>query len=255
MKEDYIKLALLNAIQQTRFVKKTWSWVPRTQLNATFQAALFEVFAEAGIDIGNRYADIVEKICLELIEYGAIELEGDEFTGMYFRLSEGLRNNFFSMFNDHNEVARRVSRLGGNSLTRALESIARADGLMVSADENGREESTRDVQYPSEDVPASDRRVTLNHNEMVQFEEQTSEIIEAIEKLNGIEGEPGLREVLIGQLKAGRELIRSGSFKVYALQWTLVEGLKFLASRYEKETIGALAGALLAILSKQLGLG
>ena len=103
-------------------------------------------------------------------------------------------------------------------------------------------------------IPASDRTVSLNHNEISEFDERTSEIIDSVEKFNQIDEIPGFRELIVGQLKAGRELIQAGSFKLYVLQVTLIDSLMFLAKRYEKETIGALASALLTALLAHFGI-
>jgi len=75
-----------------------------------------------------------------------------------------------------------------------------------------------------------------------------------VEELNAIDGDPGLRAVVLGGLKAGRELIRAGAFKLYAIEVTLIEALKFLAKRYEHAAIGALASVLISALASHLGI-
>ena len=108
-----------------------------------------------------------------------------------------------------------------------------------------------DSQY---NAPASDRIVNFNDNQISDLDEQTTRVIEAVSTQNQIDDEPGLREVILGQLKAGRELIRAGSFRIFVLEATLIQSLTFLVKRYEKEAIGALAAALLGALLKHIGI-
>ena len=102
-------------------------------------------------------------------------------------------------------------------------------------------------------IPASDRVVSLTHNQVSELELATTEIIEAVEDQNKIGDSKGVRELVLGQLKAGRELVRAGCVRAYLVHITLIETLSFLAKRYEKETIGALATALIDALLKYFG--
>ncbi|GEN98775.1 hypothetical protein NSE01_06080 [Novosphingobium sediminis] len=255
MKEDYLKLALLNAICKTDFVETTKKWLPVERMEDIFHKALARHFQDIGIEIGDKYKDIVNIFIDDLKNNQAIFIEGDEFTGHYFKMPISNVINYYNIIRSGSEVGIRISNLGDGAFTKALINIARSDGVEMGKYDQEIESNISDVDRVSSDFPASDRTVSLNHNQISQFDEQTSELIDAVERLNGIDGESGFREIIIGQLKAGRELIRAGNFKLYALQWTLIEGLKFLALRYEKETVGALAGALLAVLVKQVGLG
>jgi len=103
-------------------------------------------------------------------------------------------------------------------------------------------------------VPASDRIVSLNHNQVQELDKQASDVIDLVSAQNAIEGSLGLRERIIGQLKAGRELIRSGEFRLYLLEISLVETLRWLADKYAKDAIGVLALDLMKTLAKKLGI-
>jgi hypothetical protein len=102
-------------------------------------------------------------------------------------------------------------------------------------------------------APASDRVVHFNDNQMAQFDKSTVALIKAVEAQNQIADSPGLREIIVGQLKAGRELILSGCVRIHVLRITLIDALSFLVKRYEKEMIGALAASLISELFKHLG--
>lgn len=101
-------------------------------------------------------------------------------------------------------------------------------------------------------VPASDRIVRLNHNQVEVAVQPVDELLNALEQDNGNPDQPGLRERLIGQIKAGRELIRAGEFRAYLLYEVLVRALGELIKHYKNPTITALANALLGAVVGQL---
>ena len=103
-------------------------------------------------------------------------------------------------------------------------------------------------------VPASDRIVSLSDNQQSELESKTTQIISEIEKFNGIDGDATFRQIVLGQLKAGRELIRAAVFDAGIMYLTLAQTLKMLVKRYDQAVIGSLAGALLVELAKIHGL-
>ena len=118
---------------------------------------------------------------------------------------------------------------------------------------------TGDVLFTSADgtisaieIPASDRVVSLSHNEVIEAEQPVSELIGSLEADNGNPNQIGMRERLLGEMKAGRELIRAGSYRAYLLYETLVRALGELVKRYGNPTLAALANALLGALAGQL---
>lgn len=101
-------------------------------------------------------------------------------------------------------------------------------------------------------VPAADRIVSLSHNQLSESDKLVSELTIELEKDNGDPDQPGLRERLIGEIKAGRELIRAGEFRAYLLYETLFRALSELIKRYKNPTIVALAEALLGAIVSQI---
>ncbi|MBJ6123108.1 hypothetical protein [Sphingomonas mollis] len=146
------------------------------------------------------------------------------------------------LFEDYDE-------LGPAWLNRAL------DGLRKQVEQAGSLDAIASQSVVKETkVPASDRVVTFSDNQVTELDEQTTAIIDAVSAQNQIDGVPGLRELVLGQLKAGRELLRAGSFRLYLIELTLIETLRMLVKRYEKEAIGGLASALIAVLLKHIGI-
>lgn len=94
-------------------------------------------------------------------------------------------------------------------------------------------------------VPASDRIVQLGHNQIQEVDNATSKVIQAVSDTNGDPEDPSFRQRILGQLKAGRELLRAGEFKVYVLEITLVSALRELICRYGDGVIAGLATNLL----------
>ncbi len=101
-------------------------------------------------------------------------------------------------------------------------------------------------------VPAADRMVSLSHNQIEQTERPINEIVSVLEQDNGDPDQPGLRERLLGEIKAGRELVRAGEFRAFLLYETLVRALGELIKRYKNPAIVALAEALLGVVVSQM---
>jgi len=220
---------------------------------------------------------VLQQVIRTLADCGLIRVTDDDFSGTYVKLkATGLKrfvenaraelsraqmeNNELSIVTKpsdyplasalaNHELFEDYSELGSSWLNRALE------GLRKRVDELGTLDALRnkpDISVPL--VPASDRVVTFSDNQVTILEEQTTAVIDAVSAQNQIDDDPGLRELILGQLKAGRELIRAGSFRLYFLELTLIETLRLLAKRYEKEAIGGLASALIAALIKHIGI-
>ena len=145
-----------------------------------------------------------------------------------------------------------VRHLGGDVL-----------GQSVSLTSSGFKEAERLIElgvsphvsisdYNSIPIPAADRVVALSHNQIGEVERPLTEVIAALESDNGNPDSPGLRERLIGQLKAGRELVQAGEFQAYLVYATLVRGLGELISKYGNPVLAALANAVLSVIVTQV---
>ena len=97
-------------------------------------------------------------------------------------------------------------------------------------------------------VPASDRVVSLSHNQSGELDDVSTQLILEIEKENAIDGDASLRARILGQIKAGRELIRAGVFSIHLLQEALLTTLGGLIEKYSGTLIGETAKALLGLL-------
>jgi hypothetical protein len=101
-------------------------------------------------------------------------------------------------------------------------------------------------------VPAADRIVTLSHNQLTDIETSATELVNLVELENSIDGDAVVKDLVVGQLKAGRELIRAQSFRAYLLYTTLLTSLGLLIEKYSGAAIGVAAAKLLELLIEQV---
>jgi hypothetical protein len=97
-------------------------------------------------------------------------------------------------------------------------------------------------------VPASDRVVSLIDNQKIEMDASATELIDLVEKQNAIDGDQSLKQQIIGQLKAGRELIRAGVFKLALIEQSILTLLSGLIEKYGSQAIGNAARKLLDLL-------
>jgi hypothetical protein len=266
---DYVALAMISDID----------WNPDDDFfkvgQEHFDGDFSELKSYADKKAGFRVSDsILEQAVRTLASCGLLRITDDNFSGTFVKIKPDRFEKFIEKAHAEIESATKnsdeegiflrpsdypnasalyahellddYSELGDKWLKRALEGIRQKISEDGSVLEDGSSE-------PS--IPGSDRLVTLSHNQIESLDEPTSEIITAIELENAIPDHPGLRELIIGQLRAGRELIRIGVFKAELLQMTIVVGLKMLVEKYGGHAIGALASKLLDLICNEIGIG
>lgn len=254
MKESYVKHVILQHVLDGNFdVQFEDDWIHADKLTEINSRTAFQAFAPYGLRVEKQYQSTVDNIFSQLLEGRGVAQRGDEYAGLWFRLSTPKKNEIVKKLITENPASNLIAALPEAALENALKKIAQEDGLgelYVAETEEGVE--IKDV-VEADIIPGADRFVTLSHNQVSELDKDATTLIDAVEDLNSIDGDTGVRAIVIGGLKAGRELIRAGAFKLYALEVTLIEALKFLAKRYEREVIGALAGTLLSALASHLG--
>ncbi|RYE63808.1 MAG: hypothetical protein EOO83_02955 [Oxalobacteraceae bacterium] len=251
--QKYIEHVFLNAIYSGSFDRDyARKWIASDRLRSAFMSAMQKSFVEYGFNIGNRYTNIVDRHMRQMREAGVLSVDGDEYTGEFLHFEVSNKDSYVKAKIDESGVGERLERLGADALFNALKRAAVEEGWALPDQRDDSPESEAITENAQ--APASDRIVSFSDNQITELDEQTSEVIRVVEGQNQLDGQPGLREIIVGQLKAGREFIRAGSFKLYFLQITLLETLQYLAKRYEKEAIGGLAAALITALLKHIGL-
>lgn len=189
----------------------------------------------------------------ELERYGFIAITSDKYAGDYITPSTGWSvgyrlNKLKEAQDDHGLL---YALDGGNRLLN----LAFQSGEYWGDLDQEIQDTPQVLAEPEvKAIPASDRIVSLSHNQFKEIDEPTGELLEQLEKDNGIPDHPGLKERLAGQISAGRELLRSGEFQLDIFKATMVAGLSELKDRYGDHAIGAAASALLTLILHVLGL-
>jgi hypothetical protein len=101
-------------------------------------------------------------------------------------------------------------------------------------------------------VPASDRVVLLNDNQVQDFDINAAQLQEAVRQSNSDLGGSENRSRFIAQISAARELVRGKCVRVFLLYETLIKILHTLIEKYKDEAIGKLASRLLDLVLDQI---
>lgn len=230
---DYVEAAILTQLRNNINDLTQYGYITRPQLEGILAQTIRRPTETFGI------SQTVDR----LVQREMVEVISDEFAGDFYSFSP---NNLVNWIDQEsakvNSVFYKMRKVGLPFFDAAF------DQAMLEMDDSA-------IEYKSMEAPGSDRIVSLTHNQVDALDEPTSELISAVERENAIPDSPGLRELIIGQLKAGRELIRVGVFKVELLYATLVIGLKMLIEKYKDHAIAALASKLLDLVLQQVGIG
>ncbi len=251
MKQEYIEFAIASFLRTKEFNAQVGdAWIPEEAYESLANAAVLSAFKSYGFEINPASFRVdFDKIFEAFVASGAVVYDGDDFAGNWFKLEVNTKNAVIDQIIANNSGSARAQRLGPQALERALRAIvADIDGPTPNA---GVDPS---IEIDAVSIPASDRIVRLDHNQSSEFDVDISNLVDQLEgQDNGDPDHPGLRERLLGQLKAGRELIRAGEFRAYLLYEVLVRALGELIDKYGNPTIKAMANALLgAVISKIL---
>lgn len=213
----------------------------------------------SGVDITDN--DVAKSLNL-LARFGAAKHFSDPLTGGYWQIDyDNFRYYFLQDAPDWNEPDK-----GGYETIR--KEVREKFSILVTFAENGSQFAddiinhlvrTLETQwtYLRSDgdgaaIPAADRIVTLSHNQMSSLDLSTGELVALVEQENSVDGDAEHRNLLVGQLKAGRELIRAQTFRAYLLYQTLLTTLGVLIDRYGTTAIGVAATKLLELLIEQV---
>lgn len=97
----------------------------------------------------------------------------------------------------------------------------------------------------SNQIPASDRVVSLGHNSPEQSRalEKIDEIVAAVQESNDFPGDEEAKQQIIAELSAGRRLLEASRVRVAALASTLAPPLKWLIEKAASSVVGRIATA------------
>jgi len=249
--QDYLEYAYLRDLTSSAFdkivVKPNSGWIEMVEFRSKFDAAWDATFQSYGTDYPpNGFMD-VDGMIDQMIKDGVIEIREVPYVGVYGRTSVTGKDEFIEAILAENPVTELVKEFGESILAKALKNLADIENWGIGETED--DKAINKLTF----APGSDRLVSLNDNQIKNLLSSTEAVIEQVAKENGIDGDSKLRARIVGQLKAGKELILSGIFRLELLRLSLIDSLIILAKKYKKEAIGAVASVLLAELVKVLG--
>jgi hypothetical protein len=189
----------------------------------------------------SQFKEFVQKAHAEIAE---VRQDGDrDLLSIYTRPSDFPHAIAFlthPLFEDYHE-------LGREWLIKALDGLrAKADSGELNLDLDAAEGADR------VSVPAADRVVTLNDNQHDTLNAVSTDLIDTVTRENAVDGDASLRDLVLGQLKAGRELIRARVLNTYVLYSTLVSVLGTLIEKYKGQALGHTARKLLDLLIEHI---
>lgn len=203
-------------------------------LQASIETSLHTYNADGATDT----LELATAIKAELQSAGVIIQRTDPIAGSYYRYVPELLPPFRAQELKKNDLYLLSKEIGDNFFPDVFNAYF------------GRHNSDFESRL-SLSVPASDRIVTIDDNQIRSFEEPIDEIVSKLEQDNGVPDAPGVKERLLGQIKAGRELLRAGNFRAYLLYATLIKALAELIERYKGHAIAMVAASLIDLLVKQ----
>lgn len=223
----------------------------------SFTSEMQRIFVDAIFELGytcdtEKYVELLWGWRTHFRNFG-LQISQNEYFGNHEKFVLSIALTKFESFFIHSKVADAIENFGPGAFERAVSRIAVEEGWRpVRAQAFDFREFDADIGSPS--IPASNRIVRIDHNKATEFTKSADQIASQIAQRNEVSGSVELRDYLVGCIRAGSELLNAGCFKPYTLEVTLLQSLRFLASRYEKETIGGLAAALATSLVQHFGL-
>jgi len=208
------------------------NFIPQQALN---EAVLFQLFVHAQKADERLLKDEIAKLFSIAISAKRVELALDDL----------VERSFVSRWSNSGS-----STIKPEGYKYVEEQLADPDSFISRYAMNG--DDWLNQQNLGNGAPASDRVVTFSHNQVDEAVASFAPVIEALEADNGNPEQPGLRERILGQLRAGIELIRAGEFKAYLVYLTVVRGLGELIEKYGNPAIAKLADALLGAIVSQI---
>jgi hypothetical protein len=187
---------------------------------------------------------IAQGICDKLLVNGVIETEVDPLAGLYLSLKLDKFPSFRQTELAENPVYQRMQKVGTFLLTDAF-----ANAL---AQDDWGDDGAMEIL-----APASDRIVTLDHNnpDIAKIRDSLDEVSEELRKDNSEAiANPDEKNRFIAQLKAASELLKLNRLSVRSLSALILPVLYYLADKFAEGAIGALASELLKLIALQFGI-
>lgn len=191
---------------------------------------------------------IVKRLLQKMLDDGGIEIRETLHAGNYFRIKNKEFKNVLAKLPSDSVAAQDLKEIGEQYLADALSNFSLSDfANMEKFDDAFEIKKADEIDEEKIEIPAANRIVSVNDNQFEQVDKVTDELLSLVTRENKIGDENGLRERVLGQINAGRELVRHGSVRAYLLYQTVVEVLRLLIKNYAGTAIAETAKTLLTV--------
>jgi hypothetical protein len=240
--DPYVRIFILRNIKT---LSLTAAHRRKYELMPSLIESVENLFEEHGFSLSlTSIPDISEQFFSELVASDVIVEEDHKFAGLYYLFKPDNYPKFREKALAGDPINQSAQRIGSRYFGDVFEGYLRQRGL------DDLEAADRGLFA----IPASDRVVSLGDNanailgELEDLKNGLRESNDDSQKLLG------RRDRIIGEISAGQELLRSGSFRVKALIAVLMSTLGFIATEFAGGIIGDLAVKLLEQLKPIIGL-
>lgn len=212
-------------------------WNRRSEIVPIFETALQSILDHHGASDVIDAREFAEVLFGEFEASNSLQKREIDFAGDYYSLSHNRFNAVRQKELDNNVIHQMSEQIGARFYGDVFAGFRGQHPLLRERD-------------AAQLVPASNRIVSLSHNQIVAMEEPIADLVDKLERDNGIPDSPGLKEQLVGEIKAGRELLRAGTYRAYLLHVTLIRALGEIMKRYQGSAIAMVAASLVDLLVK-----
>ncbi len=219
-------------------------YVTRDEVEFFALRVISESLGSGGYPDHEANGDLAARFFEGLLKAEALVAISDGLAETFFQVQRANANQFRSAELESSEVHSKASTIGEHRYFQsAFDRFYRDLWNETETDRN------------SLPVPASDRIVTLNDNQVSIIDLAAINLISEVDKINGVDGDPTLKARIVGQLKAGLELVRAGTLNAYLMHQTVMSVLGGLIVKYKDHAIGETAKILFALLIEHVFLG
>jgi hypothetical protein len=245
----YVRLVLIKALTNTGWPE---GFHRRDEFAAVLRSMTAPALEKFDPQVSSKIIDeALEQVLNEIIKEKALVATGDTFAGEYFQMRPPVLIRYRDAAWSNNSLSAVANAIGVDRFFSDVFAGFRA--RLNDADPSEMLETVAiSDRVEGMIIPASDRFVTLGHNQQSELEDKTSELIKVLEKENSVDGDTSVRAWMLGQLKAARELIRAQVLNVWLLEQTVLTALGRLIEKYKGQAIGTAAKTLLELLIKHV---
>jgi hypothetical protein len=233
--DDYVRILFYREVTKLEGIPN--NYVRRDDIAARIRSNIDKILGQYKIEGITDGVNLSEQIFDDLAGAGLIAELKDPFAGSYFRYSADDYASHRQATLSGSDISR-ISKLVGAPYFPDVFNAYRSQALQ------GENEMPKGFH-----APATDRISSPDPATIAKIENALGHLIEVLEKDDSEIADAAARRRLVGQLKAGRELVLAGSFRCYLLYATALRGLGEMAARYQDQIVGVAARKLIDLLA------